>query len=222
MTLPLLFAVAALQGVSPPNAPPPLELRITRVPEPTRYYPAKERKAGRGGTSALDLGVRYDGAVTRCTVSRSSGSAPLDKAACKLTQELRFEAIPLAERFPAVEYGCCMEVHVAWADGTAQVRRISIPVSARITNRAEVLTDLGYPPAALREAAAGAVTAELAVDAAGRITGCSIAESSGSASLDAETCRLAQSRAKVAPATDRFAEPVAGSARFRIVWRLSP
>jgi hypothetical protein len=54
----------------------------------------------------------------------------------------------------------------------------------------------------------------------GRLTGCKIVMSSGSASLDAQTCRIIQQRARFSPARDAQGKPIAGKVFQRVTWRL--
>jgi TonB family protein len=77
-----------------------------------------------------------------------------------------------------------------------------------------------YPAAAVRAGEQGAVGFRLEVDKAGRVAGCAITASSGSAALDATTCRLLSARARFTPARDRKGRPVADSLTGRIVWKL--
>jgi TonB family protein len=82
--------------------------------------------------------------------------------------------------------------------------------------------DGDYPEAAARAGQQGTVAWELAVDAGGGVTGCTITAGSGSAVLDAETCRLLMGRARFLPARDGSGAPEASTARGRMTWRLRP
>lgn len=64
------------------------------------------------------------------------------------------------------------------------------------------IRDSDYPRAALRAGIEGMVTVRIAVAANGRVSGCTIARSSGSAELDAATCRLIRQRFRYRPAED--------------------
>lgn len=79
-----------------------------------------------------------------------------------------------------------------------------------------------YPPEALRSSAQGRVVADLSVDARGRVEGCVIGTSSGSAALDATTCRIATDELVFSPATDRDAKPMRGTFRLPVRWVLPP
>jgi TonB family protein len=77
-----------------------------------------------------------------------------------------------------------------------------------------------YPAEAVAKGEEGAVGFRLEVGANGRVTGCTIIQSSGSASLDSATCRLMQARARFTPAIDSRGRPTADSVASRLVWRL--
>jgi protein TonB len=79
-----------------------------------------------------------------------------------------------------------------------------------------------YPAAAVRAREEGSVGFRLEIDKVGRVTGCAIMASSGSAALDSTTCRLLARRARFTPALDRKGKPTADSMTGRIVWRMPP
>jgi len=79
-----------------------------------------------------------------------------------------------------------------------------------------------YPAAARAAGEEGAVTFRLEVGADGRVTGCTVTRSSGSAALDAGTCAIIRERARYRPATDGEGRAVAGTDMGRINWRLPP
>lgn len=66
----------------------------------------------------------------------------------------------------------------------------------------------------------GTVAFDIAVSAAGRVTGCTITQSSGIPSLDEETCRFLVRRARFRPALDRQGRPVEGRWQSRMHWRV--
>ena len=224
-----LAAAAALaqpQGdraaVAPPPSPPPF-VRVERSPDPRRFYPRKERQAGTGGTAEIGLILRYDGKPVGCQLRSSSGSKPLDDASCRLGLGTRFtypDPYQLAGRQAEARFGCCAWIEVEWARGTAELRPLWTERPPRIANMSRLIDAGDYPSAALRAGEQGLVVAELAVGADGRVTGCTIVQSSGSASLDGATCRLATTRAVVRPGNDRYGRAVAGTVRFRPRWIL--
>lgn len=82
------------------------------------------------------------------------------------------------------------------------------------------VTNDDYPPSALRAGEQGVVTILVGVDLLGRVSSCSVTESSGSPTLDEATCRLVQRRGRFHPAQNARGESVAGSFTTRIAWRL--
>jgi periplasmic protein TonB len=65
-----------------------------------------------------------------------------------------------------------------------------------------------YPRAALRARVQGSVRVRYTVGTRGLVTGCTVTRSSGSADLDAVTCRLIERRFRYRPATDASGRPV--------------
>lgn len=101
------------------------------------------------------------------------------------------------------------------------------PASAEEGRRAEpvvspvsLLSDADYPVEAIRSGQQGAVAYRLAIGADGRVSGCDVLASSGSATLDSTTCRLMTTRVRFHPAANAVGEPVADTYEGRIVWRL--
>lgn len=82
------------------------------------------------------------------------------------------------------------------------------------------VTDADYPSRAQREERSGTTGFRLEIGADGRVTNCTVTSSSGSADLDAETCRLLPRRARFKAAQDENGQPMADSFSSRIVWRL--
>ena len=89
-----------------------------------------------------------------------------------------------------------------------------------IGTKAAWLADIEYPTAALRAEEQGTVRVRLSVDTGGRVSDCAVILSSGSNSLDAETCRVFSRRARYRPATDAGGRPVTGTNEQSISWRL--
>jgi protein TonB len=82
-----------------------------------------------------------------------------------------------------------------------------------------VTTD-DYPTSAEREGAQGRTVFRLDIGTDGRVTGCTVATSSGSDTLDRATCRLLTVRARFKPALDADGHPVTGSYTSGVTWRL--
>lgn len=84
------------------------------------------------------------------------------------------------------------------------------------------IRDSDYPRAARRARVEGSVTVGFTVDAAGRATGCAVTRSSGSAELDATTCRLIEARYRYAPARAPNGRPIEEMRGWRQDWWLEP
>jgi TonB family protein len=77
-----------------------------------------------------------------------------------------------------------------------------------------------YPPAALRASEEGVVTFRLAIDRSGKVTGCTIAVSSGSPTLDSATCDLMRTRIRFRPARDAKGKPAPDTYTARVRWSI--
>jgi TonB family protein len=77
-----------------------------------------------------------------------------------------------------------------------------------------------YPAAALRAGEQGTIAFRLDVDVDGRVTGCTVTASSGSAILDAATCRGMSLHGAFEPARDDDGHPTKGFYSGRVAWRL--
>ena len=83
-----------------------------------------------------------------------------------------------------------------------------------------LLTDADYPDEAIRANEQGTVAFRLDVASDGKPSGCSVLSSSGSATLDATTCRIMTERARFQPARDAKGKPTTDQVTARISWRL--
>ena len=99
------------------------------------------------------------------------------------------------------------------------IPRASLPQRARANLGGYFSTD-DYPAAALRAEAEGTARFTLAIGTDGRVTNCTITGSSGNSALDGATCRILRSRARYAPARDQNRNPVSGTDRGSVTWRL--
>jgi protein TonB len=87
-------------------------------------------------------------------------------------------------------------------------------------NLASLFSDEDYPASALRNNESGTTGFRLEVGPNGRVTGCQVTSSSGSAALDSATCRLLTSRARFTPARDSSGNSTSDTNSGRITWRL--
>lgn len=88
-----------------------------------------------------------------------------------------------------------------------------------LTAPADLFGPDAYPPEAIRNDEQGRVVAQLAIGADGAVGQCTIVTSSGSAALDATTCRQART-ARFQPARDRRGRAVAIAYRLPVRWVL--
>ncbi|MBA2467405.1 MAG: energy transducer TonB [Sphingomonas sp.] len=95
----------------------------------------------------------------------------------------------------------------------------SEPISAS-GNLQGLIRTSDYPSSAIEREEQGTVAVVLQIGANGRVSNCSVANSSGSKSLDSTTCRVLTSRAKFTPARDSSGNATTGTIRQRITWRL--
>jgi periplasmic protein TonB len=77
-----------------------------------------------------------------------------------------------------------------------------------------------YPESALDREEQGTVRVSLTIGTNGRVSGCSVASSSGSRTLDQATCRIITSRARFTPARDDNGNPTTGNFSQSITWRV--
>jgi protein TonB len=78
-----------------------------------------------------------------------------------------------------------------------------------------------YPASAQASGAEGTTRASLTIGPDGRVTGCSIIQSSGNGSLDSATCNILRRRAKFVPARDSNGNATSDTITTpSIVWRL--
>ncbi|WP_374414182.1 energy transducer TonB [Novosphingobium colocasiae] len=85
-------------------------------------------------------------------------------------------------------------------------------------NPAGWATTADYPTRELRDGHQGPVRFELAIDAGGRVSRCTVTASSGWADLDRATCDLVSRRARFTPAMDTAGNQAAGTYSGTIRW----
>lgn len=97
-------------------------------------------------------------------------------------------------------------------------RRVA-PARAK-ANLGALVSDRDYPSEALRKFEEGPVGFRLQIGADGRVTGCRVTVSSGSALLDSATCRIMSERARFTAARDSNGKPTTDTFNARIIWRI--
>ncbi len=87
-------------------------------------------------------------------------------------------------------------------------------------DRTQWISTEDYPPSSIRAGEQGVVAIALQVDAAGKVTACSVTASSGHDALDQATCRLYQRRGRFTAALDDAGAPVSATYTDRVRWVL--
>lgn len=81
-----------------------------------------------------------------------------------------------------------------------------------------VISQDDYPPASLRAEEEGTTSVAIEVNAQGRVSSCTVTQSSGHPRLDEQTCTLVTRRARYDPAKDTTGASIASKASFRFKW----
>ena len=185
-------------------------------------YPAEAVSQSRQGRTALILSVGPDGRVESCEVRASSGSPDLDEAACRVMRE-RARFTPARDSQGAAvadDYW----TNVAWRlPPPPPIAMPAPPRSAHPVPRLPLqsyVSTADYPASALRNREQGDVHFRLAVGPDGRVTGCDVLATSGSAALDNAACSLMRRRARFSPAYGPAGTPVVSAHAGYIAWRL--
>ena len=87
-------------------------------------------------------------------------------------------------------------------------------------NLARYINSNDYPRVAVSEDASGVVGFALLVSEQGAVADCTVVETSGYASLDAQSCAILRERAKFTPAVGKDGKPAKDSMVSRIRWQL--
>ncbi|MCZ8370396.1 MAG: TonB family protein [Porphyrobacter sp.] len=95
------------------------------------------------------------------------------------------------------------------------------PIGAKAKgNPGKWVTNDDYRSRWLMEGLEGTARFTLAIDARGKVTGCTITRSTGHAALDGATCDLVSKRARFDAARDATGKPVAGSYSSSVIWQI--
>lgn len=84
----------------------------------------------------------------------------------------------------------------------------------------EWLSTDDYPSSAIREGVQGVTGYRLSIGLDGKVTSCTVTQSSGSTALDDQTCRLLPRRARFKPALDTAGNAIASSYSGRTRWQI--
>lgn len=102
------------------------------------------------------------------------------------------------------------------------------PPDARLANARLIPGDLqrvfgdpaNYPDDARDRGEQGKTSATLTIASTGKVDNCIVTDSSGSASLDAATCRIARRDVRFVPARDRAGRVIPSTFVLRVRWQL--
>jgi TonB family protein len=231
--LALALSLAMLQTVQPRTEFPfrgptfPILLHRPCSPEPSDAtpfifaacfyesdYPAEAYRAREQGTVGVRVVVGADGNPTDCTITASSGSALLDRSTCAwLMTRIRGANGYDAENRPIA---ITLSGRVAWVLPAAPP-----PPYRKEAALGSYFSGDDYPASALRGRAEGVVSYQVDVDAEGSVTACQVTRSSGSAALDAATCRILRTRARYVAARDSEGLRIPGIDYGAVGWRLA-
>jgi TonB family protein len=164
-------------------------------------------KSGRYALASVDAPSEFIDAFARSSaVTILRGGKPL------LTIET-----PAADKAVAATRECEDDLLRRW--GVDPVIFHNLKREPKATDPVNWISQEDYPAKALQESRAGTTIVRVNVNAQGRVEACNIVFSSGSADLDAATCRAALRRRYV-PALGPDGSPVAALTIFFVTWSM--
>ncbi len=83
-----------------------------------------------------------------------------------------------------------------------------------------LISDDDYPQSAIRSEEQGTTAVRLSIGPDGRVSDCSVTQSSGSTALDSTTCSIFRRRARFTPAKDQSGNPISDTFSQRVKWVL--
>ena len=185
-------------------------------------YPAEALQRGEQGRVHIAVLVSQEGRVTDCGITQPSGSHALDLATCRAIRErARFLPARDEERQPA-RGGALASVEWRIVNGVGTVGApppLALNARAR-ANLASYVRDNDYPRTALARDEQGRVLFVLHVSPQGRVSDCAVISSSGSPTLDGQTCAIMRNRARFEPARDAQGNPAPDRVMSSITWRI--
>jgi len=105
------------------------------------------------------------------------------------------------------------------ASTQAEAARVVVPAQPRGDPQL-LIGGKDYPASALRAGEQGTVRYTLEIGADGRVKGCRVTQSSGSARLDNATCRIMTERGRFTPARDGEGQPAPSEEVQAVAWSL--
>lgn len=194
-------------------------------------YPAAAMRQEHEGTSGFRLSYEATGRTTGCEIISSSGYAELDETTCRLLVE-RARFRPTRDTHGKAIGGTYSnrvrwqipKTDEPWADrsGLGSVEIMASWPRSAFPDAATMAIDPAdhYPAAALAKREEGVVHMAFDIDAAGKVTGCSVTGSSLSDTLDIAACDLMRSEGKFQPALDSAGKPTGAKYATSFRWTL--
>lgn len=198
----LLVVGLAVTVVTVPDKPNPEAREISKIPLPPPPPP-------------VDPQPRTDASTTNTTI------IPLPKPIEPVLID-----VPIGDTFPTYPGpGDLTGAGTGPVDlgipGPTPTASLFDPVGARAKgNPGRWVTNDDYRTRWILEEMAGTARFNLAIDARGKVTGCTITRSTGHAPLDTATCDLVTKRARFDAARDGTGKPVAGNYTGVITWQI--
>ncbi len=222
----MLFALLALMaGYSQAQAPP--------AAPPAAPPGAVERPPDLSKAVSVDVEVEFDdsGKPKSCRIVKRSGSAGHDDSICAdiMAGRAKFSWQAPPGRPPGPpsppQQPRATPVEQSGKLAAGQSTRLVLinppdPDAAKLLNQIEAFTPDDYPAEARRKREQGRVNAIVAVSEAGRPTGCSVGQSSGSASLDSATCANLLAKGRFSPQRNGQGRAIDGTISIFVAWVL--
>jgi hypothetical protein len=134
--------------------------------------------------------------------------------------QMSFQLAQMKELSKAVDV-CLQDLQEVWNVGVTRAARLRQDAKTHRSLKSLFSSD-DYPDIALLEEQGGQLSFVLLIDEKGSVADCTVDQTSGYASLDAQSCSIIKTRAKFSPAIDADGKPAKTSATGRVRWLISP
>jgi TonB family protein len=225
-----LCGIAAAAGPAPAAAAeavdPGYDVTVT-LTEDGRTIGSPRVTMEAGGRTMLRVpgGYLLDMKLQRVPVPPGDGERLMVDLALSLDRDGKWE--PAASPTVVVDVGRTVRMEIEGIGIAVAVYRARSAPAAAAQNAPQakaaiqsLVSEADYPATALRAGEQGISRVRLDVGPNGRVTGCAVTASSGSAALDSATCRLLVARARFTPARRPDGTSVAGTATAELGWTL--
>lgn len=131
------------------------------------------------------------------------------------------ETFALSQMAPLLKIveDCVADLRAVW--NVADPQGAGSPLASRASGQlASLFKPEDYPSPAMQQNKGGSLRFAVLIDESGRVADCTIIETSGVPSLDAQTCFIIKERARFQPARDSAGKPAKDAAFQRVTWRL--